>query len=260
MGILNLTPDSFSDGGEHDTLKAAITHAERMLEAGADLIDVGGESTRPGAAAVPLEVELARVLPVIRHLARHTQAVLSIDTRKPEVARAAIEAGAHLVNDVTGLGDPRMLAVLAETETPAVAMHMQGTPETMHLAPRYHDVVAEVYAALAESLERAHAAGVERVMIDPGIGFGKHMGHNLELLRHLRDFKSLNAPLVLGTSRKGFIGTILDLPVEERVEGTLATLALGVAHGVDVVRVHDVQAAVRAVRVADAIVRGGPHG
>ncbi len=260
MGILNVTPDSFSDGGAHDQFERAIAHAERLLAEGADILDIGGETTRPGSEGVSLELELARVLPVVRHLAAHTDAVLSIDTSKPEVAEAALAAGAHLINDVTGLGSPEMLRVLEQAGAPAVAMHMQGTPATMQVDPRYDDVVREVRAALAQALETARAAGVARVMVDPGIGFGKTQEHNLELMRHLAEFRALGAPLLVGTSRKGFIGKILDLPVDERVEGTMATVSLAVAQGADVVRVHDVKEAVRTVRVADAVVRGGRHG
>lgn len=260
MGILNVTPDSFSDGGTHEGLAAAIAHAERLLAEGADLIDIGGESTRPGSDSVPLEVELQRVIPIVKHLAAHTEAVLSIDTSKPEVAEAALDAGAHLINDVTGLRSPEMIQVLARTGAPAVAMHMQGTPRTMQVAPQYADVVREVRDELAETLARAREAGVTRVMVDPGIGFGKTFEHNLELMRHLSEFKTLDAPMLVGTSRKGFIGTLLDLPVTERVEGTMATVSLAIAQGADVVRVHDVKEAVRTVRVADAIVRGGRHG
>lgn len=260
MGILNVTPDSFSDGGTHEGLPAAIAHAERLLAEGADILDIGGESTRPGSESVPVEVEIARVVPVVQYLAAHTDAVLSIDTCKPEVAAAALAAGAHLINDITGLCSPEMLRVLARTGAPAVAMHMQGTPRTMQAAPHYADVVQEVRAELAETLATARELGVERVMVDPGIGFGKSVEHNLELLRHLAEFRMLGPPLLVGTSRKGFIGKILDLPVHERVEGTMATMALAVAQGADVVRVHDVKETVRTVRMADAIVRGGARG
>lgn len=260
MGILNVTPDSFSDGGAHEAFEAAVRHAERMLDEGADLLDIGGETTRPGAESVPLEIELARVLPIVRHLAAHTDAVLSVDTCKPEVAEAALAAGAHLINDVTGLRSPEMIRVLARAGAPAVAMHMQGTPQTMQLDPRYEDVVREVRAELAAAFARARAAGVTRVIVDPGFGFGKTLEHNLELMRHLSAFRELGGPLLVATSRKGFIGKILDLPVSERVEGTMATVTLAVAQGADMVRVHDVKEAVRTVRVADAVMRGGSHG
>lgn len=260
MGILNVTPDSFSDGGSFTALEAALAHARRMEAEGADLLDVGGESTRPGSNAISLEEELKRVLPVIRALAAETKAAISIDTSKPEVAAAAIATGAHLVNDVSGLRQPAMLEVLARHDVPGVAMHMQGSPETMQRAPFYEDVVSEVGAYLAQSLARAQAAGVKRVILDPGIGFGKTLPHNLTLLRNLHRLAALGAPLLLGTSRKGLIGAVLDLPVNDRLEGTMATVSLGIAQGVDLVRVHDVQAAVRTARMADAIVRGGPLG
>lgn len=260
MGILNVTPDSFSDGGTHGTVDAAIAHSRRMLADGADLIDVGGESTRPGSLPVSIEEECARVVPVIRALVCETDAAVSIDTCKPEVALAALEAGAHLVNDISGLVQPAMRRAIALHQAAAVAMHMQGTPQTMQRAPRYDDVVTEVRACLAGMLARAQAEGLERIAVDPGIGFGKTLDHNLALLRHLADFRALGAPVLVGTSRKGFIGQILDLPVDQRVEGTMATVALAVRDGVDIVRVHDVREAVRTVRVADAVVRSSKGG
>ena len=256
MGILNVTPDSFSDGGRFDSLEAAIAHGHALVAEGADFIDIGGESTRPGAPPVPLETELARVIPVIRALRAATNVLISIDTYKPEVAEAAIAAGAHVVNDITGL-QPAMLQVLAQHGVPGVAMHMQGDPRTMQQAPHYEDVVSEVKDYLAQALQRARALDVP-ILVDPGIGFGKTLEHNLALLRHLHDLTELGAPLLLGTSRKGLIGAVLDLPVTERVEGTMATVALGINQGVDVVRVHDVRAAVRTARMTDAVVRG--HG
>jgi dihydropteroate synthase len=261
MGILNVTPDSFSDGGTHGTVDAALAHARRMLAEGADLIDVGGESTRPGALGVSVEVECERVVPIIRALAAETGAALSIDTCKAEVADAALAAGAHLVNDVTGLELAAMRRTIARHGAAAVAMHMQGTPRTMQQDPRYDDVVEEVRGYLADQLAQARAEGLDRIAVDPGIGFGKTLDHNLALLRHLAVFRTLGAPLLLGTSRKGFIGQLLDLPADQRVEGTMATVALAVRDGVDIVRVHDVREAVRTVRLADAIVRkGGAHG
>ncbi len=255
MGIVNVTPDSFSDGGRMDP-EAAIAHAERLLAEGADILDLGGESTRPGSQPVSAEVELARLLPVIRALAERG-AVISVDTFKPEVADRALEAGAAIINDISGLRDPAMLDVAVRHRAPVIAMHMQGTPQTMQDDPRYADVVAEVHAELAAAVRQARARGVA-VMVDPGIGFGKTQEHNLTLLRHLDRLHVEGCPMLLGTSRKGFLGKILDLPVHERVEGTMATVALGVSQGVDVVRVHDVKEAVRTVRVADAIVRGRP--
>ncbi len=260
MGILNCTPDSFYDGGRYTTLENALARAEQMIAEGADILDIGGESTRPGAEPVPLEEELRRTLPVIEALAARYDIALSIDTTKSEVARRALEAGAHIVNDISGTRfDPRMPEVVAEAGALAILMHIQGTPQTMQQNPTYEDVVREVRDTLAEHAERALQAGIsrERIWIDPGIGFGKRLEHNLELLRHLPELKSLGYPLLVGTSRKSFIGQLLGgLPPEERLEGTLATLALAVAWGADAVRVHDVKEAVRAVRIADALIRG----
>ncbi len=253
MGILNVTPDSFSDGGRLDP-EAAIAHALRMIADGADLIDVGGESTRPGCEGVTAQVELERILPVVRALA-DKGIVLSVDTFKPEVADRALHAGAALINDISGLRDPEMLAVAKRHQAPVIAMHMQGTPQTMQRDPRYADVVSEVREALEAAARHARDMGVQ-VMVDPGIGFGKTQEHNLALLRHLNRLHVAGCPMLLGTSRKGFIGNLLGLPVNERVEGTMATVALAVSQGVDVVRVHDVKEASRTVRVADAIVRG----
>jgi dihydropteroate synthase len=255
MGVVNVTPDSFSDGGRVEPA-VAIAHAERLIAEGADVLDIGGESTRPGSAPVSAEEELSRILPVVRALADRG-AVISVDTCKPEVADQALAAGAALINDITGLRDPEMLAVAARHHAPVIAMHMQGTPQTMQDDPRYDDVVAEVRAMLVDAVLRARAKGV-KVMIDPGPGFGKTVEHNLTLLRHLDRLHVEGCPTLLATSRKGFIGKVLDLPVNERLEGSMATVALGVARGADMVRVHDVKEAVRTVRVADAIVRGRP--
>lgn len=255
MGIVNVTPDSFSDGGRLDPA-AALAHARRLLAEGADVLDVGGESTRPGSTPVSADQELDRILPVIRALADQG-ALVSVDTCKPEVADAALAAGAAILNDITGLRQPAMLEVVRRHGAPAIAMHMQGEPRTMQDDPRYDDVVAEIHAELAAAAQRARAHGIP-VMVDPGPGFGKTVEHNLTLLRHLDRLRVEGCPLLLATSRKGFIGKVLDLPVDQRVEGTMATLALGVAKGCDMVRVHDVEAAVRTVRMADAIVRGRP--
>lgn len=260
MGIVNLTDDSFSGDGLGGDLEAAVAQARRMVEAGADLLDVGAESTRPGAAEVPVEEELRRLVPAVERLVREVAVPISVDTYKPAVARAALAAGAHIVNDVAGLqGDPEMAAIAAEHGAPVVAMHMQGTPRTMQINPTYREVVGEVAAYLARSVEIAVRAGVPRsqVIVDPGIGFGKTLEHNLEILRRLGELKALGQPLLVGTSRKAFIGRILGgLPPTERVEGTAATVALAIAGGADVVRVHDVAQIVRVARVADAIVRG----
>ncbi|MCL5292979.1 MAG: dihydropteroate synthase [Actinobacteria bacterium] len=256
MGVLNVTPDSFSDGGEHFSTGAAITHAKRMVAEGADIIDIGGESTRPGAEPVSAEDELARVVPVIEDLAGSTDAILSIDTSKPEVAKAALRAGAHIVNDVTGLSNLRMVEVVAASGAPAIIMHMKGTPGTMQENPVYEDLMGEIIAYLRARLESARKGGVapEKLLVDPGIGFGKTFEHNLEIIKHLSEVKILGKAIVLGTSRKAFIGKILGIERAcERVFGTAATVALGIANGANILRVHDVKEMAQVARMADAI-------
>jgi dihydropteroate synthase len=265
MGVVNVTPDSFSDGGRYPTVEAAVARGQALARAGADLIDIGGESTRPGAEPVPLQAELERVLPVLEALRDRTDVPLSIDTRKAEVARRALAAGASLVNDVSGLGhDPEMAQVVARAGAALGLMHMQGTPQTMQADPRYDDVVGEVLEALAASMERAVRAGVarDRLWVDPGIGFGKTLGHNLFLLRHLSELHVLGAPILVGTSRKRFLGTLAGgRSPEERLAGTLGSIAAVAAlRGADVVRVHDVAEAKDALAVADAIARAGEGG
>jgi dihydropteroate synthase len=260
MGILNLTPDSFSGDGLAGCAEDALRQAERMLEDGADLLDVGGESTRPGSEAVPEEEELARVLPVVRALAARFAVPISVDTYKSEVARQAVEAGATLINDISGLHfDPHMAAVAAAAGVPVVVMHIKDTPRTMQANPHYDDLMTEIAHYLQEATRLAEAAGIPRdqVVLDPGFGFGKTVAHNLEILRRLRELTSFGQPILLGTSRKSTIGRILgDLPPEERMEGTAATVALGIAQGADIMRVHDVRAMARVARMTDAIVRG----
>ncbi|MBI4353781.1 MAG: dihydropteroate synthase [Candidatus Omnitrophica bacterium] len=248
MGILNVTPDSFSDGGRLTDPNTALRYAEEMVRDGAQIIDVGGESTRPGAAPVSVDEELERTIPVIRLIAKHLRVVLSIDTMKAQVAQRAIEEGASLVNDVSALRhDPRMAEVVAKARASVILMHMRGRPQTMQRAPRYRDVVAEVKRFLEQAIQRAIASGIaaSRILIDPGLGFGKTVQHNLTLLRHVEALKSLGCPVVIGPSRKSFIGQTLGLPVEERVEGTLACVAYAMAHHAAIVRVHDVKPAVR---------------
>jgi dihydropteroate synthase len=264
MGIVNVTPDSFSDGGQHADARAAIEHGVSLLDAGADLLDVGGESTRPGAAPVGEAEELRRVLPVIEGLREaRPHAVLSIDTRKPGVARAALAAGVHLVNDVAGLRDDAMLDVVAASSACACAMHMLGTPETMQQAPRYDDVGGELLDALELALRRAEARGVPRarVFVDPGIGFGKSVEHNLYLLKRAPDFRLLGAPVLFGVSRKAFLGALTGgRPPRERVVASATVAGLLAAQGAaDVVRVHDVAETRDALAVADAVrlARGG---
>jgi len=260
MGILNVTPDSFSDGGRFLDHDAAVEHAIRMAGDGADIIDVGGESTRPGSDPVSSEEERDRVVPVIERLAKElSETPISIDTRKPDVAAAALEAGATIVNDVSGGLDPEMFDVVRDARAGMVLMHMLGDPKTMQQEPRYDDVVAEVREYLNQRLEAAAFAGIEpeRLCIDPGIGFGKDLEHNLTLMHHLDALLDLGRPVLVGPSRKRFIGTLLDLPDDQRAEGTAGAVAWLVARGAHIVRVHDVKEMVRVVRVVDAIARAG---
>ena len=258
MGILNVTPDSFSDGGIYFSVDAAVGRAKKMVAEGADMIDVGGESSRPGAASVSLEEELSRVVPVIRLLAQEVKVPISIDTYKASVARQAIEAGAAMVNDISALNfDPEMAQVVAETHAAVILMHMKGTPRDMQVNPTYNALIPEIVQYLRNNLERALDAGVpeEKIIIDPGIGFGKTVEHNLEIIRRLRDFRVLGKSILIGTSRKSFIGRILDLPVEDRIEGTAATVACAIMNGADIVRVHDVKQMSQVARMTDAICR-----
>jgi dihydropteroate synthase len=254
MGVVNVTPDSFSDGGEFLDATAAIAHGRELLAEGADVLDIGGESTRPGAEAVSSEVELERVVPVIEGLAGGEKQV-SIDTSKAAVAAAAIDAGATIVNDVTALGDPEMAALCAEREVALILMHMHGKPRTMQEDPTYDDVVDDVKALLAERVERAVAAGVkeERIWVDPGIGFGKTVDHNLQLLRRLGELLTLGRPILVGTSRKSFLGKLSGAPVDQRLGGTIATCVLAVANGATAVRVHDVAPVREALAIEAAI-------
>ncbi|MFL6222668.1 MAG: dihydropteroate synthase [Actinomycetes bacterium] len=260
MGVVNVTPDSFSDGGRYLDPAAAVAHGLALVADGADLLDVGGESTRPGATDVPGAVELERVLPVVEELARTAEVPVSIDTRKAAVAAAALAAGATMVNDVSaGRHDPDLLGVAADAKVPLVLMHMLGTPATMQDDPRYDDVVAEVEAFLAERCRAAEAAGVDHqaLVVDPGIGFGKRDQDNYALLDQLARFTRLGHPVMVGTSRKGFIGRALDSPADQRVEGTAATVVWAVERGARIVRVHEVAPMVRAVRMTEAMLRWG---
>jgi len=256
MGILNVTPDSFSDGGRYLGCDAAVAHGLAMAVAGAAIIDVGPESTRPGARPADTDEQIERTVGVIERLAGRTGAVISIDTRNPAVAAAALEAGAAMINDITALVDDRMAELAAEKRAAVVLMHMKGTPETMQQSPHYGDVVSEVLAYLVDRAERARESGIpsERIFIDPGIGFGKTAEHNMQLLRHLDRFVSSGYRVLLGTSRKRFIGEITGKAVAaERAFGTAATVALAAAAGVSIVRVHDVPEMVDVVRVANAL-------
>lgn len=256
MGILNVTPDSFSDGGRHAALQDALAAAQAMREAGVVILDIGGESTRPGAAPVPAHEELDRVLPVIRAL-RSADVLLSVDTMKPEVAAEALRAGAHLINDVTGLRDPQMRRVCAEAGAPACVMHMQGDPQTMQAAPHYADVVAEVHGYLRAQAREALDAGVPDVLLDPGIGFGKTLEHNLSLLRALPDLTAGPHPVLIGASRKRLIDFMASVPhAADRDPGTLALHLHAARCGAAVVRAHAAAAHVQALRVQAALSGG----
>jgi len=259
MGILNLTADSFSGDGLIGDVDRVVQRAAQMLDDGADILDIGGESTRPGAEEVAADEELHRVIPAVRALAARFSVPISVDTTKSAVAREALAAGATIINDISGLRfDPEMAAVVAAAHAPVVVMHIQGTPRTMQHHPQYTDLMTEVCAYLQESTALAMAAGIPRdqVVLDPGFGFGKTIAHNLELLRRLRELTSFGQPILVGTSRKSTIGRVLgDLPPEERREGTAATVAISIANGADIVRVHDVKEMARVAKMTDAITR-----
>ncbi|HOL08001.1 MAG TPA: dihydropteroate synthase, partial [Methanomassiliicoccaceae archaeon] len=261
MGILNVTPDSFSDGGRYPDVEAAFARAERMVQEGADIIDVGGESTRPGWQPISAEEELSRIIPVVRRIASSLDVPVSVDTMKPEVARAAMEAGASIINDVNGLRNEGMLSAVKETGAAAVVMHMRGTPQDMHAevdASAYFDVISDVMWYLNGRIEAAKAAGIpsERLIVDPGLGFGKSFEHNIELLRRCREVRCLGAPMLIGASRKRFIGQLTERLPEQRLGGSVGAAVMAAVNGASIVRVHDVDATVQALRVADALLRG----
>lgn len=254
MGILNVTPDSFSDGGKYQHLAAAIDHAAAMLDAGAAIIDIGGESTRPGAETVSAEEEAARVVPVVAALAQRFDTFISVDTSKALVIRESAAAGAHLINDVRSLSEPGALDVAAASQLPVCLMHMQGDPSTMQQAPHYENVLAEVEAYFVQQIECCEAAGIakDRLLLDPGFGFGKTLEHNYQLLARLGDFHHLGLPLLVGMSRKSMIGQLLDLPPEKRVTGSVACAVIAALQGAQIIRVHDVRQTVEAMRVVQA--------
>ena len=255
MGILNVTPDSFSDGGIFLSRDAAVAHARTMVEEGADLIDVGGESTRPGAQAVSEQEELDRVIPVIKAIARAVPVPISIDTSKPQVMRAAVAAGAGLVNDVRALREPGALEMVASLKVPACLMHMQGEPRSMQHHPVYQNVVAEVRDFLQERIDACIAAGIasQRLIIDPGFGFGKTLEHNLDLLRQLGALRALGVPILAGLSRKSMIGALFSLPVDQRLQASVALALIAVQNGARILRVHDVRATREAIRMFEAV-------
>jgi len=263
MGILNRTPDSFSDGGIFTDDDTAMRHIERMAKEGADIIDIGGESTRPGSKGVGLTEELKRVVPIIKKAQANMDVPISVDTRRSEVAEAALEAGASMVNDITALRhDAGMKHVVARHRAPVILMHMKGTPETMQARPEYDDVIAEVISYLAGSIEEAKAAGIpeEKIIVDPGIGFGKTAAHNLFIIKELKRFKVFDRPILIGTSRKSFIGGVLKSEVGDRLMGTAASVAAGILNGANMIRVHDVGEMVEVARLTDAIIKGELYG
>ena len=262
MGVLNVTPDSFSDGGRFNDAGSAVRHVREMAAAGADIIDIGGESTRPGSTQLHENDELRRIIPVIEQVTRENSVPVSVDTYKATVARAALKAGASMVNDISGLRfSADMAMVVADHGAAVVIMHIKGTPQNMQKDPVYTDVIGEIRDWLEDGIAIALKAGIDRnrILIDPGIGFGKTLEHNLIILNRLSEFRALGCPIVLGTSRKRFIGTVLDIPVPElRIEGTAATVALGIQQGAHILRVHDVAYMTRVARMTDAILRQAP--
>jgi len=253
MGVLNVTPDSFSDGGLFVDVDKAVEHAKQMFNDGADIIDIGGESTRPFSDAISEEEELRKVKPVIQGLVNEINIPISIDTYKPKVAEECLKLGVHLVNDITGLGNEEMIKVVAKHKVPVVIMHMKGMPKNMQENPTYDDVIREIKEFLSKRTSEARKAGINDIIVDPGIGFGKNTKHNLQILKRLNEFKDLGCPILVAPSRKSFIGNIIGLAVTERLEGTLAAISIAVMNGANIVRVHDVKECKRAVQIADAI-------
>jgi dihydropteroate synthase len=263
MGVINVTPDSFSDGGQFFEKERAIEQALQLANDGADLIDIGGESTRPYSKGISADEEMNRVIPVIEALKKEIGVPISIDTLKAQVAREALRWGASMVNDISALrSDPEMASVVAETGVPVILMHMKGTPADMQVNPTYDDVAAEIIGFLRKAMDQAVSRGVrrDRIIVDPGIGFGKTSDHNLEIIRGLGRLQCLEAPILVGSSRKAFIGRILEKKVHERDTGTMATVAAAVMNGAHIVRVHNVKQAVETVKVIDAIKRGRVEG
>jgi|TARA_B100001971_G_C18259752_1_gene585584 dihydropteroate synthase len=254
MGILNVTPDSFADGGLYTDEEQAIKHAKQMIKDGADIIDIGGESTRPASTPITEEQELQRVLPIIKALKDNI--TLSIDTYKPAVANAAIEAGADMINDITGLTNPVMIQVASKHKCPVIIMHMQNTPQNMQNNPEYEGVTKEIKHFFQQQIEAAKKAGIDNLILDPGIGFGKTLQHNLQILNNLELFKGLKYPILIGTSRKSFIEKLTQAPVQERLPGTIAANTLAIQKGATIIRVHDVKEAKQAIEITEAINNG----
>lgn len=253
MGILNVTPDSFSDGGKYLKAKDAIAHAKKMSEEGADFIDIGGQSTKPGAEEISADEELSRVMPVLRAISKEIQIPISIDTYHSGVAEEAIKNGATIVNDVTAFNhDPEMPKVVAKHKASCVLMHMKGTPKNMQEKPEYSNLINEILSYLEKAVWKANVEGIDQIIVDPGFGFGKNEEHNLRLIKGINEFKKLDCPVMLGVSRKSTIGKILNLDVNERIEGTIALNSIGIINGVNILRVHDVAENVRAARMIDA--------
>lgn len=254
MGILNVTPDSFSDGGTHNTPAKALEHARKMIAEGATIIDIGGESTRPGAAEVSPEQEAERVIPVVAAIARESDVWISVDTSKALVIREAANAGAHILNDIRSFSEPGALQAVAQSGLPVCVMHMQGEPRTMQQAPHYQNVVREVYTYLEAQVARCVAAGIEKnhIILDPGFGFGKTLAHNYQLLDKLDLFHNLGLPVLAGMSRKSMIGQLMDIPPDERVAGSVACAVIAAMKGAQIIRVHDVKETVQAMKVVEA--------
>ncbi len=253
MGVLNITSDSFYDGGYYNAPEIAVERALEMAKQGADIIDIGGESSRPGAESVSIDDELARVIPVIKEIRRRCGVMISVDTTKAVVAQAAIEYGAEMINDISAMRfDPNMSDVVAQSGAFLVLMHMQGTPQIMQRNPSYKDVIAEIKDFLKERISKATSSGIDRqrLIVDPGIGFGKRLVHNLEIIRGLRDFSDLDVPIMIGLSRKSFLGEILDLPTQERLTGTIAANSIAIVNGANIIRVHDVKEGKQAADIA----------
>ncbi len=257
MGILNVTPDSFSDGGKYLTRGLAIERGMQMAEDGADIIDIGAESTRPGAEPISIKEELQRIIPVLEGLLKQVDVPISVDTYKSSVADIVLKAGANIINDISGLRfDPKMKEVVAKYQAPVVIMHIKGEPRNMQHNPYYEDLIDEIYEYLAASIQLAETSGIKRdkIIVDPGIGFGKRLFDNYEILRRLDEFRGLGCPILIGPSRKSFIGKVLDLPPDQRLEGTIAAVAIGIQNGAHIVRVHDIKEVSRACRIIDLLV------